>query len=541
MTLWMLLVACGPEFGLLGWNTNTVTRTLADTDEPPAPGPDTDAEDDDTGDSPADTGDTDDTGEPPDTGGPPDVDSDTDCSTASGWIDPLDGVDPAIAVYEPADSEAFIDALDDIGTDGGVVYLKPETTYALPSSWKHYGGQADTPLIIMTDRRDGDYSTERAVLVPAEDKTNGISGVGNSSDERHHVFFNDVIVKQHDDAEGSGDGISLVGDYFENWTLQGVRIVGFQTGLVWQADTFGGQRNMVIRRSVIATHGTYSHSQGIFVANVDGLELYDNFFLGEAWPDIEDRRVTGDGGPTIFGHHNYIQKTVDNVTANGNFYYNAQATGAQFRSGGHFEHNLAYQCPIGFTYGNEGEDLAVRGDSVIENNVVWNGIHIRPDGTDYGLDYRRQWGFFLNNALIEANELWFLDPADTDDQNNQKPIGTSVDNHGDRSKIDAGSYLRDIIVDGGNDYAVDIDHPDHNLDIDGIVIPEGADVLNGITDAAGVSVTGAVERAVDDAPLLDEAFPGWLDEVRGARCGDWPTALTAERLIEDHLRPVVVK
>jgi hypothetical protein len=115
----------------------------------------------------------------------------------------------------------------------------------------------------------------------------------------------------------------------------------------------GNISNFKLRRSIIVdayNQASISHSNGIYIQDVKGVLIEENFFDHNGWNT--NAKLAGLGtGPTIFNHNAYIQVSCSDLTFRGNITMRASSHGFQARPGGTVENNLVIDNPIGFSYG----------------------------------------------------------------------------------------------------------------------------------------------------------------------------------------------
>ncbi len=157
----------------------------------------------------------------------------------------------------------------------------------------------------------------------------------------------------------------------------------------WQ----GPLANVKIRRNVIAdAYQTTGHSQGIFIAHVDGLLVEQNVLDHNGW----NESVPG-AEATVYNHNAYITSTNTNVTFSGNISARASSHGAQVRPGGTVTNNLFIENPIGLSFGYENSGLPTPGG--VQGNISGN-LFIGNRDINGG---KRGWAIEIGNTKPGAN------------------------------------------------------------------------------------------------------------------------------------------
>lgn len=443
------------------------------------------------------------------------------------------------ASVHASDTNALYQALENIrAMDGAAtIYLEPGRHYELPAKWK-YSGSSDAPIVICTDRRnDPDHSLPRAIISPHIGKDNVVQSVG--PDAHEHVIFDDVVLSQNPDRWHKGVAFRLVGENKRGWMVQGCSIEGFEGLGIFQADTQGGISDVVIHRNVVSVNGQSHKSQGLYASKVDGLTYTENIWLGDGYAQEEDRAQYA----TILSHNVYIQKNCTNVVSEGNFHWRASSHAEQLRTGGRCAWNIAYECPLGFNFGNEGEANAVIGPTVANDCVVWRPIDMRPsnyhagdDNYEYDENYNRGRGFELVNGLIHGERLYVLDIAT--ENGNSRAFQSENTKNGDRGRVQPGSKLVDCKVLTAPETlktAVRIKNKLDTLHVEGLQVTDGIDPFR-VESGASVTHEGTTQftGAHVELPELHEdemLGPGWVEVMRGQRRGAWNEAFTAKGII----------
>jgi hypothetical protein len=135
---------------------------------------------------------------------------------------------------------------------------------------------------------------------------------------------------------------------------------------------------LIIRRCIIQDDfSTGSHSQGIYLYNVEDVLIEEDLFDHNGWNDHDP-----DAGQTIFNHNMYIQHgkwgETFNVIVRNNISARASSHGCQLRPGGVLENNLFLDNPLAA--------FVAYSASIVRNNVVMGGRAIGKDPRGKGID-----------------------------------------------------------------------------------------------------------------------------------------------------------
>jgi Right handed beta helix region len=140
-------------------------------------------------------------------------------------------------------------------------------------------------------------------------------------------------------------GIDYRADGVEDILIEDNKIEWFSTGTGGHTISAGAMnKRFAIRRNIIAdSWDDYIFGgHGIFVANVDGLTIEENFFDRCGQPAHPNLTIL----PTIYRHDNYIQHDNKNVRFAHNWVFRGASFGSQVRSGGVIEGNVYYDNGI---------------------------------------------------------------------------------------------------------------------------------------------------------------------------------------------------
>jgi len=178
---------------------------------------------------------------------------------------------------------------------------------------------------------------------------------------------------------GSGNGtggveISASGEV-NNLLIEGVKIEGFEHGIVTQGNdslaTVNSplRQNIVLRRSVITGNYSSSQAQGIYLTRTRGVRIEENVFYHNGW--LESGVLPSDlGAPSSSAPHPngqsqniYLQYDVSGVEIRNNIIASGAWSGIQARQGGIIDGNLV-------TRNNHGI-LAGLNNTQITNNIVF--------------------------------------------------------------------------------------------------------------------------------------------------------------------------
>lgn len=236
---------------------------------------------------------------------------------------------------------------------------------------------------------DKSAKSETALMVVASYGTGPRPRIKASGDAAFHCGQNRrglAFVDLDFQGDQNGKGYSAITGFApaSNILIEGNRIDGFPTGIVWQEiNKPERSKNVRIRRNVISNivdTGT-GHSQGVFIGNTDSLVVEGNvgykIALNKANPFCHFAYLHESNGPSIFR---------DNIVAM------TSSHAVQQRTGGVMTGNLSLRCPIG----------AFQGGS--EANVFRNNVTL--DSRDIRAGMGRGFGFVLGggpDSVVEHN------------------------------------------------------------------------------------------------------------------------------------------
>jgi len=134
------------------------------------------------------------------------------------------------------------------------------------------------------------------------------------------------------------------------------------------------------------------HSQGVYVANVNGTTLEDNVWWHNGWkPGASRNDPQNSGGSSIFNHPIYAQSDTINTVVRRNVFIDTATDGGNLKGGGTYTQNLVIRCANAFAFGSgnsysvdapngvviEGAYNAVIGSNIVNSTsgaVGW-GVH----------------------------------------------------------------------------------------------------------------------------------------------------------------------
>jgi hypothetical protein len=165
-----------------------------------------------------------------------------------------------------------------------------------------------------------------------------------------------------------GEGINMLSPGHYMW-IENCRFrdLGCALELQSRTDRYHG---LVLRRcQIIDDFSNGSHSQGIYLFNVEDVLIEENLFDHDGWND----KVPG-AGKTIFNHDMYIQHgnwgDDFNIVVRNNIIARASSHGCQLRPGGTLENNLFLKNP--------NSAFVAYSTSIMKNNVVLGSDNIGP-------------------------------------------------------------------------------------------------------------------------------------------------------------------
>lgn len=164
-------------------------------------------------------------------------------------------------------------------------------------------------------------------------------------------------------------------------------------------------RDFRMRRCVIADAFTTqsSHSQGLYVANTEGVLLEENLFDHNGW-----RTGVAGAVPTIFRHNAYLQTNTTAVRVLGNIFASGASHGLQARQGGLVEDNLFVDNAIGLLLGSDWQTKEpIR--FIARRNVITKGRDIDPaTPRGFGIDVpAADSGLIARNLIVNQRNVGF--------------------------------------------------------------------------------------------------------------------------------------
>jgi hypothetical protein len=242
---------------------------------------------------------------------------------------------------------------------GDWLLLRKGDTFTEPiGQWKTSGKSATQPQLI------GSYGTGARPIIRTGTSSGIFTNLGGSSPSRiDYVALTGVEMFPHlSVGAASGNGVMWT-NASDGFLIEDCYIHDYFNNVVVEGQPSARITNFKLRRSVIADAHNVStgHSQGLYVANTDGVLVEDCVFDSNGWK----ASVVGSVG-TIFRHNVYLQDNNSGVTFRRNIVNGTD--GVQIRTGGVATDNLFTQTAIA---------LLVRGGSVdVRRNVVLDGANI---------------------------------------------------------------------------------------------------------------------------------------------------------------------
>ena len=253
----------------------------------------------------------------------------------------------------------------------------------------NYGTSGMRPLV--KTGREGALNT-------AGKKTSNLSIVGID----FYAHSRDPNSPDFIDAEQAGSGIRIVGSG-ENIVIEDT-VVRFYGTNVNISNYNGNHKNVQIKRSIVLDSYGYkdiTHSNGMYIAGVDGLLIEDNFFDHNGWnEDIEA------ASSTVFNHNVYIQwdNIAKNIIVRNNISTRSSNHGIKGRPGGLYENNLLIENAIGFEFGyNEKYPIAEGDIAIAYNNVVLSGKQRDGSKAIWGIEVDKNALDNGGSVLLENN------------------------------------------------------------------------------------------------------------------------------------------
>lgn len=260
--------------------------------------------------------------------------------------------------------------------------------------------------------KSGRSNTERAVItsygegarpiILAPDNT---AGVYNGRNTISNLNIVGIHIKALDSGNSSG-GIFLLGDavyHISNILIEDCYVEKFGTNIIIEnmSGVLDPISNISLRRNIVvdAFPPGGAHSQGAFIANVDGLIIEDNLFDHNGWKNADRSDAT------IFNHNIYLATSNSpNTVVRRNILTRASSHGVQVRGGGEISDNVLVQDPISILLG--GGDPSPHTHTVGITGSILNNIVL--EGNDINATAPRGWGINLGNigmdgALVQGN------------------------------------------------------------------------------------------------------------------------------------------
>lgn len=208
-----------------------------------------------------------------------------------------------------------------------------------------------------------------------------ITNTWNPETVKHVVFTGLHLEPNNRQLDQNPTGIRWLAEgsdlLFEDLLVRGYKECAFSSG---------PKRELALRRCLfLDSWARDSHSQGIFVKNVDGLLVDECLFDHNGWHDT----IAG-AEPTTFNHNMYISTTTSGVVVRNCISVRASATGCQARTAGEITGNIFQANPFGLNFGwTMGVELPHDDGSV---GACIDNIVIDTPDSGYG-----QWGINVGN------------------------------------------------------------------------------------------------------------------------------------------------
>ncbi|MBL8859746.1 MAG: right-handed parallel beta-helix repeat-containing protein [Planctomycetes bacterium] len=207
----------------------------------------------------------------------------------------------------------------------------------------------------------------------------------------------------HTGSEGTPRGINWHVP-FEDLLIEDCAFQYFHTNIVIEPLGEHG-RDFRLRRSIVADAFTTqnSHSQGLYVANTEGVLLEENVFDHNGW-----REDIAGAVPTIFRHNVYLQTDVTTVRAIGNIFASGASHGLQAREGGLVEDNLFVNNAIALLLGSDWKTKEpIR--FIARRNVITGGRDLDPANLrGFGIDVpTAASGLIARNLIVNQGNAGF--------------------------------------------------------------------------------------------------------------------------------------
>lgn len=213
-------------------------------------------------------------------------------------------------------------------------------------------------------------------------------------------------------ASGQASGISVyVGGGFQGKGLhvEGCRFSWYSNNTLQSADR-GGLANVVVRRSgFFDNYSTSAHSQGLYAANLVGMELEDNVFDHNGWYKQGDKNNQADGMATYFNHNTYFAGC-HSIVFRGNLFLRGSSIGTKWTANGGpgsssdlvMDDNLYVDNEVGISIGGN-----TRGPHRFKNVRITNNVLMHP-GRSHQTNRDIGWGIDIeewDSGSVERNLL----------------------------------------------------------------------------------------------------------------------------------------
>ena len=221
----------------------------------------------------------------------------------------------------------------------------------------------------------------------------GIDFYCGAKDPSNSQEFSQTVLNNDD---GTLQGISWAGG--GNILIEDCQFSYFDTNIVIQCTDGPSITNVAIRRNIVTdSYCTVGHSQGAFLAGIDGLLLEENVFDRNGWNTAVMGPVTSEGQ---FNHNVYEQATcTGTIIVRGNISANTTDNDLMIRSGGTIVNNLCINGQNGIIVGNADDTFPVsEAGTLIAGNLVTGcpgqAAIISSSSTSFG------WGATITDNVI---------------------------------------------------------------------------------------------------------------------------------------------
>jgi len=259
-----------------------------------------------------------------------------------------------------------------------------------PILLSYYGNSGDRPII-----KTGDKTGLYVHRVTSNIAIVGLDFYAHKRDPHSPDFI---------DSEISEPGLRFLGGG-ENILIEDTVVRFFKDNITIESYDGNTFKNFTLRGSIIKNSYSYtSHSQGLYLAGVDGILIEGNFFDHNGWNlDIPKAEATK------YNHNIYIQHSNigKNVVVRNNIIARGSSHGIQGRPAGLYENNLFIENSISLLIGdNEGHPMDNGFDAIARNNVILRGKKMNTTG-NWKSTTDAIWGMDIDskskNTLIEGN------------------------------------------------------------------------------------------------------------------------------------------